>query len=657
MKNKLGILLVSLMCFSGCGNGTNTSSQQSISNSVNVPSFSSSSSKKEEDRIAVYSLENKGSFVNYAQYKGEQINKEEEFMDREQSYKVGDENAFSFKPQLTLAVLPAGKTDIDDVEFRYNADWSYNVTLSLLNDNNEYVDANLEEFTDSLDNDNCLIDFSDAAIGHTFKVSLYPEGLNEEQIKELKTKWTKEYEFEVVEGYNVTNAKELAYIQNDTANMPNIGTSEATKGKKYKEVWDAFKNANQLKVDYNPSALILHNDINITVDDLPSEYFYNEEETLGFFSKDEPNYKKVLGSLKDWVHIYYRDFEKNSEFHLEGNYFSLNISSIPIVVKGNETNQVPENFISHSVLFSFQGDKTGKSSIKNIKLVGNAPRKDESTLSGGVILTKVQGPDFKAYNNVANRWFITYFPNKSASAFLMDKCRAYNNFNSFIYNWGSKDVTIRDCEFKRAGGPVIIQECLYIDDADPANDVDGSIKIENSVLESIVAGSEGWFTTMSADQMAMQVKGLDYFFKQNDRSFLSKRNNLEYFNLISVIKPDLGESISFNYNTRGSISIENDTTNYTFNYGEEGASNPYFGTFYQGLLLNPKTQEAPIFETSAGGMAFSDGSTGIYSLDFQTFNPVPLAKNDNMFKGDYLAIYKGGMQFIMDYYEYEKPAE
>ena len=388
MNNKLGVLLVSLMCFVGCGNTNNSSSiatNSSSTQSSSKVSFSSTTSSKEEDRVAVYDLEHKTSFANHVQYKGEQSNKEEEYMDRDRNYKVGDENPFDFKPQLTLAILPAGSTNIEDIEFDYNADWSYNVTLSLLNDNEEYVDANLDEYTDSLDKDNCLIDFSDSAIGHTFKISLYPEGLNEEQMKKLTTDWTKEYVVDVIEGYNVTNAKELAYVQNSTKKMDDIGS---IKGESYKTVWDEFKTNNNLKLDYAPEAMILHNDITITKDDIPSAYFYNENEIS--VSKDNPNYNKILGSYKDWNVVYFRDFAKNSKFTFEGNYFTLNASAIPTVVKDNDSNEVPEYFISHGVLFRFEGEESGESAIQNTKLIGNAPRKDDSTLSGGSLWLRLK---------------------------------------------------------------------------------------------------------------------------------------------------------------------------------------------------------------------------------------------------------------------------
>lgn len=649
MKNKLGVLLVSLMCFVGCGNTNNSSSiatNSSSTQSSSKVSFSSTTSSKEEDRVAVYDLEHKTSFANHVQYKGEQSNKEEEYKDRDRNYKVGDENPFDFKPQLTLAILPAGSTNIEDIEFDYNADWSYNVTLSLLNDNEEYVDANLYEYTDSLDKDNCLIDFSDSAIGHTFKISLYPEGLNEEQMKKLTTDWTKEYVVDVIEGYNVTNAKELAYVQNSTKKMDDIGS---IKGESYKTVWDEFKTNNNLKLDYAPEAMILHNDITITKDDIPSAYFYNENEIS--VSKDNPNYNKILGSYKDWNVVYFRDFAKNSKFTFEGNYFTLNASAIPTVVKDNDSNEVPEYFISHGVLFRFEGEESGESAIQNTKLIGNAPRKDDSTLSGGIIMVKVEGPAFTGYNNIANRWFITYFPNEGNAPFVMEKCRAYNNFNSFIYNYGCSDVVIEDCEFKRAGGPVIIQDHVNADDTDPENDMISNTRIVNSTLESIVAGSEGWFKIMSADQMADQIKAMDIFFNMNGRTFLSKKNEIKYLNFISLNKSSEAEGITTNLNTRGYVSVEKDDFKYTFGYGAEGSTNPYFGQFYG--AVTGMDARAPVFESSNYGMAYTDASTGLYGVDMSTGKPAAVASTDNIFKGDYLSLYNGGMQILMDYYQLE----
>ena len=77
--------------------------------------------------------------------------------------------------------------------------------------------------------------------------------------------YTISFEFEVVEGYNVYNAKELGYMDNRT------NGAEA-------DAWNAFKEANNLASDYFPTNLIFHKNIDITVNDVPGYFFYTAEE-------------------------------------------------------------------------------------------------------------------------------------------------------------------------------------------------------------------------------------------------------------------------------------------------------------------------------------------------------------------------------------------
>ena len=62
---------------------------------------------------------------------------------------------------------------------------------------------------------------------------------------------------------------------------------------------------------------------------------------------------------------------------------------------------------------------------------------------------------------------------------------------------------------------------------------------------------------------------------------------------------------------------------------------------------------APVFESSNYGMVYTDASTGLYGVDISTGKPAAVASTDNIFKGDYLALYNGGMQILKDYYQLE----
>ena len=366
---------------------------------------------------------------------------------------------------------------------------------------------------------------------------------------------------------------------------------------------------------------MLHNNIEIKASDIPAYYFYSEEEVKGSSDAD-----RAAGSLKDLKNIFEHSLEAGEKFSIEGNYFTLSAKSIREVVR--ESNEItPEGeVISHTTLFKFTGSSEGKVAINNVNLLGNAPRVENAIKSGGIILSKIAGPEFMAYNNIASAWFITYFPEESASKSTIEKTRAYDSYNCFVYNWGSDQVYINDCEMIGAGGPVIIQDHVHPDQAD------GKIAktfVTNSVLESYVAGTEGWFKGVGADALVPSIKGLDQLFNPFGRSFLKTNadNTVTYFNFICINKSGSAESITAE-KISGELKID-DHASFDF-----GASNPYLAA----LLEQTFAMQAPAFHTSVGAFAYGTMS-GLFDLtDTQIIDPA-----NPIYQGEYICLYYNGM--------------
>lgn len=193
-------------------------------------------------------------------------------------------------------------------------------------------------------------------MGNAFKVEVVPTGLTNKQLENVED-YTISFELEVVEGYNVYNAKELGYMDN------RANGAEA-------DAWNAFKKANNLASDYFPTNLIFHKNIDITVNDLPGYFFYTAEE----LNKSDSDYNRALGSMKDYVDIYFRNLEENQTFNILGNYYKLSAETLKEVVR-DEGQITPEGeVISHASLFRMEGSETGSSSIQNLNMIGNAPR-------------------------------------------------------------------------------------------------------------------------------------------------------------------------------------------------------------------------------------------------------------------------------------------
>lgn len=558
--------------------------------------------------------------------KAEQTNKKTEFYDREQEYVVGDDNEFFVKPVVSFvkvnketgATLPA-----------IVKDWNFIITVFVKNEEGEYVKLEAEnEYVESIDNATCGINFTEKAIGHNFQVEVYPDKLSEEQLASVE-KYTKSVKFRVIEGYNAYTSLDLAYIENRNDN------TDAAKA------WKAFKEEKGLDLELNPGNIIMHGDIEVKEQDLPSYFFYTADEV----STLDSDYHRVIGSMKDYEDMYHRVIGENEEFRLIGNYFKLDCSSLSVIVRENGKITAEGTAISHSQLFKFKGSEKGTGRFENLRVVGNAGRTENALLSGGLILIKVQNVDVTAYNNISVNTFIHYFADRSdtlpnTTSFIVEKCKGYDAFNCFVYNWGS-EIYIKDSELIGAGGPVIIQD--HTRPTDPENQSIPYTEVLNSKLESFVTGSEGWFKLVNADALVPQIKQMSAIFNMVGKTYVvsdgkTGADALTYLNLICVNKSGDAQSITAQ-KVSGTLKIDEAV----FDYGEK--SNPYLAA----MLENTYKNNAPAFQTSAStlesGYAYFNGTA---LMDIQN-QPIQDPTNA-IFQGEEMCLYYNGMAVVLGFY-------
>lgn len=573
-----------------------------------------------------------------------------EFFIWNQSYLVGDDNNWTFKPSVTFYKFDLdeeGNLNLDNYEEVIPASWEYDIAIYKYNLETEkydiLVDNNDTAIIDAIDYTTCQINFADGIDkeNNAFLVKVSPKGLTTNQSAN-KDRYTISMMIEVVDGFNVYTAKELAYINDRTD--------------EYATAWEEFKKANGLELNYVANRVILHNDINITTNDLPKEFFYTEEEAKG--QPDELRYYDVLdsegnlveklevklaGSLKDYSYIYYRELEGTEELSIVGNYYKVDASSMPLVVresKGDNSATPLGTVISHATLIKVDGSGSSNFVMENVSFLGNANRTEIAIKGGGIILTKINNTAATMKNNIASCFFISYMTELSTNDILIEKCRAYDAFNSFIYNWGSSKVTLKECEMIGAGGPVIIQD--HVDPTSSDGGQVGQITIEDCKLEAYVAGTEGWFTLVGATSVVPLIKGMNALFNPLGRSFL-KTNTASgetYMNLICVNKSGDAQSITAQKVSGSTTIIDSESeTNRSFNFG---ATDPYLGA----LLAQTYSQGAPAFESSKGGYGYTDGATGIYDLQ----NNRLIDPTHAIYNGDYLAVYYNGMLIVLGYF-------
>lgn len=572
-----------------------------------------------QTKTMVFSSNDNANIVAFEANRSEKTNKRTEFTDLTKALVVGDDNAVNLKPD-TLFV----EWDLvtDEVSESFYTDWTYVIKIYVKVEGEYELVEEHSEFIDSIDYEKVLIDFSDNAVGQSFKVEVYPEGLYGKQLDNMSD-FTQTVTFDVVDGYNVYDELELMYLDNRPAGYD--ASADAT---------ISYKEEKGLSATYAPAGLIIQKNLNLEASDIAPVHFYGEVD----LNKSDSDYARTLGSLRDeegYYDIYYHVVSENEVFNVYGNYFALNFESLPVVTRESGEITAEGEVISHATLLKFVGAESGNIKVQDLNVIGNAPRVENNIKAGGVIFNKTQGPSIEFENMITACLFITYFPELTFKPYVVDKCKAYDSFNSFIYNWGSDKVEIKNSEMIGAGGPICIQDHVHIDDEDGGKIA--STKFENCVLESFVSGTEGWFTVVHATPVVGPIFSLDALFNPFGKSFVKDNadHSLHFMNFILINKSGSAQAPSADSRVKGSCQIDD----VVFDYGK---SNPYVGA----MMAAEALAAAPKFETSAGGYCFTDGATGIFDLtQTQIVNPT-----DPMYSGDYLCLYYNGMMIVVGYY-------
>ncbi|MBQ4570398.1 MAG: InlB B-repeat-containing protein [Bacilli bacterium] len=578
---------------------------------------------KWEQYVYILSTSSNRNWVAYNNNIKEQTNKEIEYIDRTQAYMVGDDNGWKVLPIYELGVLNAAGDDFDD----YTGVWHFTYKLYELT-GEEYVEV-LDDsaLVDSFDKENGLIDFSEAAIGKSLKVEIIPEYLTVKQsASDQISKYVVTYYCGVVDGFNAYTALDLAYLDNRPADEEGY------------DAWVEFKTLNNLDVNYHPTNVILHTNIKVTKDDLPQKFFYNEGDAD--LLPSDSDYERTLGSLRDYVNLYQYNAVGN-EFGLYGNYFNLDTSTVPVVTRAFDEITPEGMSIGHSVVLHFSGDDTGKVNVKNISLLGNAPKVENTQKAGGLILIQVQGPETLIKNTLSNSFFIAFMAEDTKAPMYLEDSKSYDSFNSFLYNWGSPTFVVKNCTFEGAGGPVLIQDHVRPGEEDESI---AHTEFIDCTIDSYVAGSEGWFSVVNATALVPTIKALDQVLNAYGKTFLTTNegdSSITYFNFVGIIKSGNAQSFT-SEKVEGSIKIGDAE----FNYGE---GNPYLS----GMLDQTFALGAPSFQGDTvegmNGFAYFNGSA-LIGVDG---NPI-LDPTNNLFTGDYISIYYNGMCIIFKLYDLKK---
>ena len=364
-----------------------------------------------------------------------------------------------------------------------------------------------------------------------------------------------EFEFEVIDGYNVYNAEDLSVYDNSVKFNAAYGSKES--------FWDEIKAAKGLS-DVDAKGIVLQADITITAENLPSAYFLSEDTVKSYIAADSSDFQdyidfyktydpsfdevkakaRLVGSLYDRVAIYSRYTNENTDFDFEGNYFKVDASEIRQVSAfwskigrplsegdkpGAQVSKEGGTEGSHAELFGinvasdnsspdeqvgWDGCSGGKVNFKNTTFIGNGERSDDNKYIGGLINFKGEGAEFTFTNILTSRTFMSFMSNVrgkndhsqgkevSETVMTVDRCKGFDSYNSLVYIYGSKHNTVTNSFMTGAGGGIFLID-------EPGANSDGDhyvpeVDCYNVYFENKITGTEPWFLDHSASSYVQQ---------------------------------------------------------------------------------------------------------------------------------------------------------
>ncbi len=511
------------------------------------------------------------------------------FNEIERHYVVGSYNKFYYQP--TLQVSYTGSTDTANItDFPMTAK-----VYQLNNTTHTFTELTGSAYNAmvSFDRDEHWFQFTSQANGESFKIEVFPaatlDASDADDIQPLT------FEFDVIDGFNIYNAADLSAIDNYNAEG---------KWTTLKAQWMQQGITNGDITNVNTDTFILHNNITITRDDIPSSHFWTDAEVA-----TATDAAQAAGSLKDendpneaTGSVYNRQIVSGSadgsslggQFKLEGNYFTISAQDLPLIHRENDNVRDPSKGITvHSTLFAVVGadpltveqvnalvgdDKTystfeaaadklaAQALFTNVHFLGNTQKTDNALQSGGIICIKSEYVDTTFENCLSEKWYISGFTTRATIAynragylpFIVQGTNMFDAYNSMLYSWGGTLIINQSCLIG-AGGPLMISDHTY--EKDWYGSPSDVVIDEESVLESYVAGSEGWFDTyQAASALIGTIKAQNAIFKANGKTVaLRTSGGAELINIVAVLKAGSAQDATASP-IKGSVTIEGSDT-------------------------------------------------------------------------------------------------
>ena len=417
-------------------------------------------------------------------------------------YKVGDQGTFRFAPSGNVLLKgDSTPTIIQNIE----------TTCKLYKKvGSEY---SLVEFNDYATRDVNGIDytFKQSALNEEFRLELQPSSKYYS-----KTVKTYEFEFKVIKGYNVDSLPELSLFDN------------------IQSAWDAYKTEKGLGGVVAEGGIVLHKDIFVVSDNLPSKFVESAEDLAKFKAEESNEYdywctlfdsaaeadEQFIGSLKDCEAILNRD-TRLGDFNFEGNFFSIDCSTLKTVanLSGGFTGDG-----SHTSLFNINNidmcdeavaptpEQINDIYMRNfsVKANGGLVTLPDDSISqfelGGLIAFKMDAARVHVENAIVSSAFTAFMMFDDAdmkkTEFEGNRIIGFDSYNSVFYMHGTSANTLENSWISKAGGPLVL---LDENDSDhKKTHWEAALDAENCYMHNYVQGTEPWFKGHDATSLVQQ---------------------------------------------------------------------------------------------------------------------------------------------------------
>ncbi|MBO5879976.1 MAG: bacterial Ig-like domain-containing protein [Clostridia bacterium] len=562
-------------------------------------------------------------------------------------YYVGSNNPYIF--YLNLLILDEND-EIVDVDGK-----TFPSIVRVFEGETELTGAALDAIV-TVDAENNSYQFKPAAVGGTFTLVVRPDGLCADEEAS-----TRRHTVKVVDAYNVYTAKELNVMTNVDEDL-NGGAVEGYLSQL--EAVNKFLAENGIVRPENLKGIVIHNNIDVKLEDIPAEYIYR-------YKRDGAD---KIGFYDHHAVFNHKNSDASPNFTMYGNYYSIFSYNLPCVVENGVANN--DDAFSSSELFKFSVDRAHfnasfdhtkyKTDVISMAFRDNDPNSNDQAASEkhmrGLTCIKVNSHVVNINNCNIDAFMVSMIPEYDDLTLNISNSKFYNAWQGHLFVWngnlvqeyygdtsstreGHKNMKIfvDDSLLAKCGGPVILvqnEKREYACNADSRTDI---VVNGDSELYSYVTGQEAWFVAVGQTALAAQILGMNNYLtasaaQQGLSASYTTNTKIEGVTTINLILANMGTGTTLTQGER-----------YEGTYTENGVvglnmtNNPWLETYNAAL----KDMGAPpVFQSSAGGTCFTDNASGVYGLETGTMG----AATANCFEGKYITLYYMGIGIMLEYY-------